>query len=429
MSVRCHNCGLESTAVDSYHRLDITRKLSPLYCPACWAKRQASVQRSLLLAGLAAAVGGIFLHQYSYEARDLAWYALTFALFMLVQVVCVVPRELGHALGALLVNMRVFTISIGSFGSVLYIVRILGYDVVLRSIPLGGSVLVAPKSTRLVRLRFLFVYLCGPLANVLLMIIGTWLWGSFDHQGLANWACSVFLGANAIILAVNLYPQKVFCGGQLIPNDGLALLTVPLMSRAKVDEWYKMRLVLEGLESRERHRHEEAKVWFDRALAFAPDDATAIGCFGIGLLDVRQYDEARKLFLDLAGRQDDQPDAQAMTCNNVAWADFMTANDDFISEALTFSERAMQRLPWIPQFKATRGSVLVWSGDLDSGINLLTEAFRENYLPGDRASNAAVLALAARKKGDIEQCERYRAVARDLDPDCPLLERAERHAS
>jgi tetratricopeptide (TPR) repeat protein len=201
---------------------------------------------------------------------------------------------------------------------------------------------------------------------------------------------------------------------------------MPFMSRAKIEEWYLTWLMLEGLESRQRYRYEEAKSWFDRAVAIAPENITAINCLGVGLLDLRQYDEARKLFAALAGRPDNEPDSQAGCSNNVAWADFMTGNDDFISEAMTFSERAMERLPWLPQFKGTRGAVLVWAGDLDAGIKLLEEAFQENYLPSDRASNAAVLALAMRKRGDIEQANGYLKMARDLDLTCSLLERAER---
>ncbi|HEV3340552.1 MAG TPA: tetratricopeptide repeat protein [Pirellulales bacterium] len=426
MSVRCDLCGLESTAVEAFRTPPISGTKSQLCCPSCWNKKYAKYLQDRLVAAAVAAVAGLFILRYLREFQGLAWYGLAFGLFVLVEMVCVVPHELGHAVAALLVNMRLFNISIGSLGRVVGAVRILGCDVVIRSIPFGGSALVAPKSKRFVRLRHVFVSLCGPLANVLLMLVGIWLLFSLDPNGVPYWACMVFVGTNAFILVCALYPRKVVCGEQLVPNDGLALLTTPFMSQQMVDECYLAWHLLEGLESRERHRYEDAKRWFDRAVALAPDSFAAIDALGIGLLDLGQYDEARKLFADLLQGQDDQPDYQAACFNNLAWADFLIGEDGLLPEAMQFSEKAMARFPWTPQFKGTRGSILVWAGELDEGVRLLSEAFQENYSPDDRACNASMLALAMLKKGHHQQAERYLKIARKLHSTCPLLERVER---
>ena len=378
------------------------------------------------MVALAAAVLGVAVLQFIPGGENVAWQALTFALFMLVQVLCIVPHELGHALAAFLAGMRVFTISIGSFGGVAYVARIIGHDVVLRTIPLGGSVLVAPKSTRFVRLRYLFVVFSGPLANVLLIAFGMRIASSLDRQSIAYWAWSVFVGANLIILAVNLFPMRVMCGGQKVPNDGLAMLATPFMSRAAIKAWHTNYYFLEGLESRERGRFKAAKNWFERAVASAPDEPATINGLAISLLDLREYHEARDLLLGLVEREGNPPDYLASFCNNLAWVDLLIGTDELIQEALKYSEQAFARNPWISQYKGTRGTALACSGDFEAGVSLLQEALQENYSPRDRACNASVLALATLKKGEDEQARHYLEMARRLDENCPFLERIER---
>lgn len=426
MLVRCDTCGLESTAEEAYHRLQITRKKSRLYCPACWAKYQAKWSRNLLLAAVVAAIVGVGLLKLVPDGRHVAWQALSFALFVLVEVLCIVPHELGHAIAAWLTGMRVFTISIGSFGGIAYVARIFGYDVVLRTIPLGGSVLVAPKSTRFVRLRYLFVVFCGPLANACLIGLGMQFGGSLNRQSTAYWALSVFVVANLVILAVNLVPRKVWCGNQKVSNDGLAMLTTPFMSRAVIEAWHRMYFFLEGLEARERGRFQEAKGWFERAAASAPENAATLNGLAVSLLDLREYDKSRRLLQSLVERDDNPPDFHSDFCNNLAWVDLLIGTEDLVQEALHYSELAIARKPWASNYKGTRGAALACSGDLEAGIGLLQEALRENYSPEERACNASMLALAMLKQGDDGQARRYLEKARRLDANCPLLERAER---
>jgi tetratricopeptide (TPR) repeat protein len=157
-------------------------------------------------------------------------------------------------------------------------------------------------------------------------------------------------------------------------------------------------LTLEGWEARQRGKLREAKQWFERAVQVAPlNPATQIG-LAVALLDLGEYEESRKLLHALLACPDISPDFRAYASNDLAWVDFFIGDDKLLDEALHFSDLAMARFPWLPQFEGTRGSVLVWANNLDAGVKLLREAFKENILAADRALNAAVLPGHAKKR-------------------------------
>ncbi len=156
---RCCKCGLESPLDHAFHPLRVTRRITWLYCPVCWSKRQTINLGAYLLGATSCCVLG-FLLLWAGNAI-FAVPALIFGLLFVFFSLCVLPHELGHALAALAVGMRLFTVCIGSFGKTAFVLRLFGYDFVFHTIPWGGYTLVTPKNTRLVRLRYFLVIFCG----------------------------------------------------------------------------------------------------------------------------------------------------------------------------------------------------------------------------------------------------------------------------
>jgi Flp pilus assembly protein TadD len=74
----------------------------------------------------------------------------------------------------------------------------------------------------------------------------------------------------------------------------------------------------------------------------------------------------------------------------------------------------------------TRGAILVETGRVAEGEELLRRAHRMHRDRFSRASNLACLAIAAARGGDRGGAERLLERARKLDAECDALLRAER---
>lgn len=409
MSVRCDICGAESTFDEVFHRLRVSRRETRIYCPSCWTKRQTIHSSNFLLYGGVAGIIGLLLVALAAKT-PWGWYLLGFCLFVVFQVICIVPHELGHAIAAWSVGMRVFTVSIGSFGREIFSFQPFGVDVVFRSIPLGGSALSAPKNLQLVRLKKLWVVLCGPLANAALLVAVMLVVA--ESNEMVAWVGGIFFWSNLFCLAVNLWPWKSWLDGQQVSSDGLALLTVPFWTKTMIESWHACYFYLEGLESRERGKPDDAKRWFKKGVEFYPDHWHSHFGMAMLLLDEAKYGEARQILLRLIEPKPIQkfleykavpPEHAAQVWFHLAWADLMSGNPDLLPEADKFSLKAYERMPWLPQMKGTRGRILVECGAIDQGVELLQAALVENEKASDKALNAWYLALAMKLRKDLEQ--------------------------
>jgi tetratricopeptide (TPR) repeat protein len=367
-----------------------------------------------LIYGTLAGIAGLLLIHFA-SRSSLAWDLIAFCLFVVFGVICVLPHELGHAIGAWIVGMRVFTICIGTYGRIVATVQVFGHDLCFRSIPLGGYTLAVPKTTRLFRLRYFVVVLCGPLASCRVIAAALLLLQRFASNETIEWVIGVFVWSNLILLAIGLLPTQ--------HNDGRLLLSVPFTRSKTVEAWHIWYFYLEGLESRERGKSDEAVRWFEQGLASYPNQN--LYYFGLGMvyLDQQQYDEARQAFHQSLAPPTAPSGNEAITWNNIAWVCLLTGNSDLREEADRLSKQAYEQTPWVSQVKGTRGSVLVENDRIDEGIKLLEAALEENELTADRAFNACYLALANIRRHNLRVSDQYLQEARQLDADCPLIQR------
>src|SRR5262245_58456297 len=143
MPARCDVCGVETTLDSAFHQnrlYRLTRRKGRVLCPSCLRKRHALNSRNtLIFCGLVGVIGVLLI--WIAPRRLWGWHLVSFFLLMLFQMLCILPHEFGHAIAAWLVGFRVFAISIGSFGRVLFTLRFRRIDLIFRSIPLGGSTL------------------------------------------------------------------------------------------------------------------------------------------------------------------------------------------------------------------------------------------------------------------------------------------------
>jgi hypothetical protein len=271
MSTSCAVCGVESTLGRAFRRQSVGRGKFKLVCPACRSREHNLGYLLALIVAVVMSVVGVGLIWSGFSVA-LGRAILVFGMVVLTQSLCILPHELGHALAALVARMRVFTVTIGAFGRIRFIGQWFGHDIVFRSIPLGGSTLAAPKGIIFARLRNFIFVLGGPLANVLLIAFAIRLSEMLADNDTMSWILAGFIWGNAVVLALSLFPRKVWIGTQQGPNDGLLLLTIPFASQKTVSEWHAARFSLEALEAAERGRLQDAEKWFAEGLELYPEN-------------------------------------------------------------------------------------------------------------------------------------------------------------
>lgn len=423
MMVRCDYCGLDSTLETAFHQ-ERRRRRQPLrLCPSCWYNRQTNIYASALVIS-AAAMSLVLLMDYL--SGNSLYVSISIASLLVFIPLATLLHEIGHAVGALLVGMRLFNICLGSFGRILCAPRVFGYDIVFRTVPLGGSTLVGLKSTRFARLRYFVMVACGPLVNVLCLAAALAIASKYRQNELLVGLMSAAILFNAALVVGVLWPANAWAGHTLLPSDGLQILTLAWKSKTTIEQMHAAWFYFEGLENWQRGRLEEAMHWLQWGISEYPDTWLNKSGLGIVLLDLNRIEEARQCFSEALDCTSLPPETEALFWNNLAWADLMVGSTDLRAEADRLSQQAFERTPWVPPITGTRGSVLVEIGNLDEGIKLLERALAKNHESSAKALNACYIALALAKKGlPLEAEERLRQ-ARKLHPKCPLIARMER---
>jgi Flp pilus assembly protein TadD len=421
-TVVCYDCGVESLLKSAFHPQARTFRKPLLICPACAHKHRTKVYRVVFVVNCVAAIGGLIAWWFSGNSSD---WPMALGLIGFYSIVATALHECGHAIGALLAGQRLFTISVGSYGRMLVSRRFFGCHFILRSIPFGGLTMTASKTKRFARLGRFVMVVCGPLAQVATIAIALLILQRHPHNPAIVGGLVAVIGMDSLLLIGSLIPMKVRVGELLMPTDGLQLLTLPFTKRKDVDQWHAIWFFLEGLESRELNRPDEALDWFDRGLALYPNQLHLRLGRGIALLGLERNSEAREAFLAALQIEPREPATEALLWNNIAWSDLMVGSPELRAEADRLSQQAFEHIGWVAAVQGTRGSVLVETGDLDRGLALLERAFAENVEDSSKALNACYLAMALARKQQPAAAREHLQQARELHAQCPLLPRAE----
>ena len=201
------------------------------YCPACWKKKTTQCFTSYLLAYVTVLIGGIIWVMVS-PKNEFAWLVLHIGLFGCFTIATTVFHELGHVLATFAVRAKILQVTIG-LGRILYRRNFLGIEWQFCMIPVCGFVIPNISSIIFYRTRSFLISLGGPLANCFLGITAMLVLRQVSSPWLATIVRS-FMIANIFILIHGLWPRTVHFAGQNTPSDGLALLTIPFMSKSEI---------------------------------------------------------------------------------------------------------------------------------------------------------------------------------------------------
>jgi hypothetical protein len=224
--MKCDRCGAES-ARESFFRV-VPRSFSKQklqLCPSCVIQHgdREQIQASWIVLGLG---GFAILIAWITPGLTVGPVIANFSLLLVFEFGSTVAHELGHVLLARLVGMHVTGIEIGRGRLVADFSR-LGFQWQFRAVPLGGLAFAAPPDGRWVRLRYSAFILGGPLANVLLILVGlalAWSTDSLRYDFMERFNPGVMLMiTNAGAFVGSLVPYRLDTSRGRLPSDGLQL--------------------------------------------------------------------------------------------------------------------------------------------------------------------------------------------------------------
>lgn len=427
--LNCGGCGCESEVEEAFRKLKLGLFGQPmLLCPECWSKKYIAKSKQSFGIIAFTFVGGLIIH-YLDPSNDFAALLINIFFLYVFMLSTVIPHELGHAIAGSLLGYRIFRVIIG-YGQVLFSRKFLGWEWEVRPFPIGGVAVIATHSPRFYRLRQFLMQLAGPLVNIIFIVLLFWILpqgrslSSYSSQGVTP-VLDFFL-ANAVLLAMNLWPRKITTAAGVTENDGLALLTIPFCAWKKIEEQLAAYYFLASQEFCLQKQCVQAIEVCEEGLALYPDIVLLRTQLGIVFLALNEFEKARTVFSGLLARKDIKPDQRMILLNNIAYTNLLSGRNNSIEESKQYSEEAYKNIPWVPAVKGTRGAVLVETGRVDEGLVLLREAFDAHAEPEGKALNAAHIALGEKRRGNDEESIHYFNAARTLDPHCQLLTRVQK---
>src|SRR5260370_807689 len=120
-----------------------------------------------------------------------------------------------------------------------------------------------------------------------------------------------------------------------------------------------------------------------------------------------------------------RPPAPPLCRNNAAWASLMSGEATLHAPALELSRAALAIQPDRPAFIGTYAFALLENGSPSEAAALLEPVAAKHTRPRDRASDLCLLAICQARLQQQDAAARNLQAAREADPKCTLLGRAE----
>ncbi len=225
--------------------------------------------------------------------------------------------------------------------------------------------------------------------------------------------------------------------GHPIDNDGLQLLKI-LFRYQQVIGGNRFAFIVQEVQSyAKRKRYRDAVELCRQGLSQYPENAALRYLIGVMLINLKDFVKAREVSWDLVVQPGVDPQIRLASCITVALANILIVESisdvspdrlaklplsgGLIRQALGCTQEALEVDPSLPDFKATRGAVLIEAEDVKEGLNLLRDAVAK--IEGEnKAFYMCYIALGEFRSGETAEAHRTLAVARSLDPHCVILE-------
>jgi tetratricopeptide (TPR) repeat protein len=417
----CHQCGLQSTIENVY-----VKKGKKTFCPPCHQEReQDEAVQFFTNVGIMGVIG---LATLFFPHFGLGYFYAALSLFYVFLILMLVLHELSHALIAYLLGFQVFAIFMGT-GKNRFKFNVGKTTIVLNTLPLSGIVYFVTDGAKFLRIRRFLSILAGPAVHILFVIALTlYLHNNTLESSFENLLFWPLLIVNVFLLAVNLFPWEYTESHGKQPSDGLALYQILRTATQQNNEYLFLYHQFTAWSAYNRKAYDESVEAIKQGLKLRADSPYLQNLLGIIYLEKEENQKARDVFkniYDLIPPEQENNEFKYIILNNLAYADIMLRDTTLLQEADALSKEALERTPWLPFVKGTRGAVLVELGNLDDGLRLLEEAKSRHTETSGKANNACFISIAKSRQGQLNESQSYIALAKQLDPDNSLIKRAE----
>ena len=342
--------------------------------------------------------------------------------FVLATYLSTIVHEIGHALGARIVGMRVWRIVLGS-GPTIAQGKVFDTELQVGVLPVGGLTFMQPESDVALRRRYAAAIAAGPATTAAILVAALSFREPIDFTQIVA-PFQMLALANGVLLLAVLVPLRLSSGMGLQATDGWLLLNLPFLPKPQIAELRCARLAYEIITALERRNARRALELSEAALSQFPDSLALATCKASACLGVEDFSHARTLLSDLVTRPGLDRGVRLLLQNNLAWATLQLADDALLAEADALSETVVRQLRRTAWANGTRGAILVQRGRAAEGRRYLKVAFDHNTEQQARAHNAAWLAIADTKLGNSASAGEWLALAERLDPSSYSLARA-----
>jgi tetratricopeptide (TPR) repeat protein len=303
-----------------------------------------------------------------------------------------VLHELGHALAARLVGWKVTEIAIG-FGRELRRFRIGAMRVRLRALPVEGYVQFSPNSTERARIKHAFVYLAGPLTELLVLAVVAPLLG-FEPPGQRDEVGRVALESLGVAAALGalctLFPYRSLGN----PSDGLAIIASAFASREGFQHRLAWPFISEARRLLVREQLALAEQTLLDGLAQHPDEPRLQGLLAVSRAAGGDAERAYAT-LEALGPPEERPVAvRADLIADAAWCVLFAKDASLFGEAQRAAERAVELSPEDPHYEILLGRVHLERSHPHEAYTCLMSAYKRTRDVDQEAQCVAYLALA-----------------------------------
>jgi hypothetical protein len=285
-----------------------------------------------------------------------------------------VLHEAGHALVAAWLGWKVCRIEIG-LGPPILRFSMRGVPIDVNLFPISGYVIPAPRSLEGARMKSALVYLAGPGAELLLVVLLVLLVG-YDRLTLREQAVGLIAAQSVAVAALmgvafNLVPLRTKEGS---PTDGLGFILSFLRPRHHFERMLAAPFRMAAERLIERGDLEAAVRVFEVAVRDHPNNLSL--CVGLAevLIEAGRPQESRALLLPLAEQRRGGDPWRVILLGTLAEAEREIDDDASAEQADEHSRQALELSPGSPWAMMVRGSVLVTRSQFHPARELLEKA-------------------------------------------------------
>lgn len=314
-------------------------------------------------------------------------------------------HEIGHLVFARLFGGIPKRLVLGRGHSVLE-TKYNGVKIILNSNLNSGLAYAGFKNLKFIRLKLLIYTSGGFVTNFTIAGIFYVLFGFSTGFYSGIQFASALIIANVIIGILAILPYSSFHNGIRGYSDGLSILKIPFIKKAELLPMIHVSELLDAYDLLETKQYRQAlSIYENYNLKTNNSKDTHLNCSLI-YLRLGQYSKSLALLEELLPLTDQKSYKliKHIIYNNLAWGYLLAER---IEEANQYSEMAYSIDSNTEYIRGTRGCVLIESGRLDEGMNILKTNVNTQFANSQTLTTAMYMGYALIQVQKTEEAKFY----------------------